>query len=326
VKKLISQSLLVLLLSAPLTMAQTIIFDDFSNPLVPKGTPDGGANGATFNGVDITGLTPANGSTAGNFVAGTNLPGGMWYENGTSPGGNGSTTGGNGDAQDGNAIEIGATLNLDGGGTVSSYAAVGFRRALGSLTLGSYNTLPILTISSYIRPESSQFGNSGDTTSPPDGALLGFNSAGGAADTNNYNDANPVGLLLDGSGGLTLVSAGLETGSTIAYSGGAFNSSLAYLLTYSINTTTGAITNISLQGSTANYTTLETESLGDFVSTAVKNVDLGDSNQNQGGGFPGGDFADLSVTGVPEPTTWSCMAAGALALGVLAIRRSQRPA
>jgi len=79
-----------------------------------------------------------------------------------------------------------------------------------------------------------------------------------------------------------------------------------------------------LEGSTANYSALETESAGDFVSSAITNVDLGLNFQNSGGGYIGGEYADLTVSAplsTPEPSTWALMFTGVVLLGVTTFRR-----
>ena len=90
-KKLLTHTLFLLTLSASAASAQVIISDDFSNALVPTNTKFSG------NEYQINGDAPANGSTAGNFVAGTNVPGGTWYENG-------------GNESDGSALDVAGSL------------------------------------------------------------------------------------------------------------------------------------------------------------------------------------------------------------------------
>ena len=113
---------------------------------------------------------------------------------------------------------------------------------IATISLGSSaTTYPTLSLSSYV--EVNDVYNNGNSVKEfGDGALLGVNTSGTAYTGNFY------GLLLDGLGELSLVH-GTSIVASLQRSGpNSFSTNLAYDLSYTINTTTGAITSISLAG------------------------------------------------------------------------------
>jgi hypothetical protein len=105
------------------------------------------------------------------------------------------------------------------------------------------------------------------------GAALGFYSA-----TNSgYSSNNFTGLVLDKLGNLNLVhdvasgffdQPGYYLGAAVPYTGGTFDSTKVYHLSYDVDTVTGAISNISLSGSTANYSSFNATTL--FTNSATR--------------------------------------------------------
>jgi lysophospholipase L1-like esterase len=111
-------------------------------------------------------------------------------------------------------------------------------------------------------------------------AYVGFDSALNVA--NNFS-----GLMVDTSGGLSLIVNGSQVGSTIAYTG-SFSTTTANLLTFSVNTSTGAISGISFQGSTSAYSFTTSAFTSAATSYAAFFVPTGSSGH--------GIFANLTVT------------------------------
>ena len=323
-KKLLGLSVLALALAAPVAKAQLIIYDDFSAAQVPAGTPNPNNNyaGAAFgngNTVEMNGEKPMDGSTSGNVSYGADLPGSSWVASDTSSGFEVEVNGG--------AVPAPLTLvnGVTANTTTNSYADVGYHLSYATLSLNTYNTSPTLTVSAYLSAYNPEAGDS-SPDNVPDGILLGFRNAAG----------HTVGILLGNDGSLTLdspssVQNGPSNDTSVAF-GGTYNVRNAYLLTYTINTTTGDITSLSLGGSTANYSSLLTASDGLFTSANVTSLDLGTGDRaasnGQGGGYYGGEVADLSLEGpngdaVPEPSTWALLGGGLLGL-IVTVRRRQR--
>jgi len=213
--------------ATPVTVT-TVIYDDFSQPNYDTGshTPynvyhtdmwDGAPGGA--------GLPPNNGTTPGHTVLGTDLPGGVWQYGG-------------GADQDYDASEVGnlagygaSNIELTGGTTDIPYTFVHNNENVG-ISLSGYNTNAQLTVSVYVCPQSNP-------------CYVGFDSVLNVA--NNFS-----GLEVSTNGGVSLIVNDSQVGSTIAFTG-TWSSATARLLTFTVNTSTGAISNISLQGSTSTY-------------------------------------------------------------------------
>jgi len=254
--------------------AAVIVFDGF----------DGGANGAS-----ITGRTPS-GTDA------VNLPGGTWLRATGQASLITTTSGGFGDPLPGAA----------GGSQGAS--------AISIATAGSYTKPNTLVISADIAPR-----NSGGNASGGRGAALGFFSTVGTSQ--EFSSNRFTGLVLDAAGNLNLVhdpnaSGFFGTGSVrdtpIAFVG-TWDSNALRQLSYEVNTITGEISNISLEGSTASYsftTNLFTDSntayAGMYTSSNVSSL---------------GAFDNFQVAAIPEPGTCGLLSMG---LAGLLLRRRRK--
>jgi fibronectin type 3 domain-containing protein len=207
--------------------AVLILYDDFSQPDADTGnhSPYNVYNTHIWDGAPGgLGLFPNNGTTPGNTILGADLPGGRWQQGGSG--------------WDYNATEVGnlsgygaSSLKLTGGTQNISYVSLQSNENV-AITLSGFNTNTQLNVSVDVSPQS---GN----------CWVGFDSALGTA--NNF-----TGLSVDPSGGVSLIVNGSQVGSTIAFTG-TFTKTTASLLTFTVNTATGAISNISLQGSASTY-------------------------------------------------------------------------
>ena len=138
----------------------------------------------------------------------------------------------------GNALD----LNTDQAGTV----------ALASY--GPYTRPDVITLSADV-----EVGGLSDGGNGGGGIALGFNPtaiSGSGSDWPTF-----IGLVLHQNGTLVYRQTGANVAS-VAWSGPTFNVNAYYNLSYSVNTSTGQISNIKLQGSTANYAALVTAGTG----------------------------------------------------------------
>jgi hypothetical protein len=184
----------------------------------------------------------------------TDLPGGAWVR----------ATG-----QASWSTTLNATLNGGFGNPLpGSFGNFQSASAVSLASAGTYVKPTRLTISADLSPK--------DVVGPASdgrGLALGFYSAVGPGQQFSQNFF--TGLVLDSAGNLTLVSdpnpsGFFDVGATklppVAF-GGTFDPNAFYRLSYDVNTVTGAISNIRLGGSTANYSGLSAPLFTD-VATA----------------------------------------------------------
>ena len=182
--------------------------------------------------------------------------------------------------------------------------------ALSLASYGSYTKPTTLQISADISP--------GDTITDGTGLRgigLGFFSQ---LNGNQWSNNSFTGLLLDPSGNLNLVQCtntsgfyATYLGAAVAY-GGTFSPNSFYLLSYDVNTATGQISNIALQGSTANYSAFESPTL--FTDPATSYAGLFTSSAGYGSPVPGFDNFQVSTGTVPEPSALALLGSGLIAL------------
>jgi hypothetical protein len=195
----------------------------------------------------------------------------------------------------------------------TTFDQAGFHNdAAAAFNLGSFNT-GNLTISAMVSFNAVQTG--GTTAVPGSSAELVLGFATAANTTSNYGPAdtqNFTGLQAMPNGSLQEYVDGTAVGSAVPYTG-TYNYLNPTSLSYTINTTTGAISNVSFGTSTTDYSF----GLGTFTNSNSAYVEIGGDFNNSGNYAI---FNDLMVEGVPEPSTYALLAAGAVALGAIQFR------
>jgi hypothetical protein len=114
---------------------------------------------------------------------------------------------------------------------------------------------------------------------------------------------------------------GATVGSAIAFVG-TYSPSTATTLSYDLNTTTGAISNVSFGGSTASYTFTTPAT---FLSSYTASADIGGSS-GAANGFDA-QFTSFSVSEIaaaPEPSEYALFLSGALALWAVQLHRRKK--
>jgi hypothetical protein len=274
-QRLLAIAFVLALSSADVCRATIIVADTFTGAV---------------NGGSLTGRTPE-----------TDLPGGNWLTSTNMPFFRTTTTAGFGNPVPG----------AFGGDTGQTGSAVSLASA------GPYVKPTLLQISAdmrpYLIPGSASAGR---------GLALGFYSSVGASQ--QYSQNLFTGLVLDAAGNLNLVhdpnatgfftGPGSYLGTPVAYSGGTFVSSQFYRLSYQVDTVTGAISNISLSGSTADYSSLNNAL---FAGTATNYAGMYISGTAAGQG--GLDNFQVSSI-VPEPASLT-LAGFALVFGACTRRK-----
>ncbi len=183
---------------------------------------------------------------------------------------------------------------LVGGGAGALGPDIGVALPIGST--GSYQKPTTLTISAGL--ESGTTANGGD---PWRGIGLGFySSLSSASGQNGY--FNFAGLVLGPDGTLYLVppksgnpkAAPVETVPWSGVGGADFSTSTMYTLTYTINTTTGAISGVSLSGSNADFSPIDSDPNGIFTDANTAFAGFTDSSNGFG---TAGEFSNFSLIG-----------------------------
>ena len=135
------------------------------------------------------------------------------------------------------------------------------------------------------------------------------------------------GLLLGPGGSLSLTS-GNTIYESVAWAGPAFSASQFYTVGYSVDTTTGGVSNLTVSGSTADYTLIANDTHGLFTpaNTAFAGVRADAGNAGRTGFVDNFVLSsDSSVSTTPEPGTVALLVAGSIvALPFLKRRRAFR--
>lgn len=181
--------------------------------------------------------------------------------------------------------------------------------------------ISIASAGSYVKPTSLHIQadlKSGITTGTDKnygrGVALGFYNATHVSGATSFPMTGFTGLVLGRTGDLYSMENGSYLGSSVAF-GGTFNASAFYTLSYDVNTTTGSISNISLSGSTADYSVLTSLA---FTDAATANLGFFTSSED-GGAY--GYVDNVALSSVPEPSTVTVLATGLFGLLCYAWRK-----
>jgi hypothetical protein len=121
-------------------------------------------------------------------------------------------------------------------------------------------------------------------------------------------------LELDSFGNLSLIVNGSVSGSPIGFVGGTFANNVPTTVSYDVDTTTGAISNVAVQGSTADYSAFDSTTA--FTGLGWAGL------ENAGGANENSAFvSNFQVGAIPEPGTYAMLASGVMALGAYQYRR-----
>jgi len=211
----------------------------------------------------------------------TSLPGGTWLSNG----------------QFGSGTISGNAAMLGGNGTTAVFDIA---------STGGYTKPTTIVISGDIRVNNID----GTYFGAPRGVGIGFMSTAPAQ--LNFNSFIGLSLRLDGV--LQLMPSPNATTNAVASGISGFSGNTSYKLSYTINTTTAAITSITLAGSSADFSSIITASAGHFTNANTRYAGI---RASAGSGTRTG-FVDNFVV-IPEPTMGGVI--GIAAVGLLSRRR-----
>jgi hypothetical protein len=237
------------------------------------------------NGAQLTGRTPSDG----------NLPGGTWQTKGGAalPPSMLSTT---------TAVFGDPIPGVFGNGNNSSAIP---------LSGGSYTPPALMRIRADIKMAPPGFDATSGSAAAGRGMALGFYNT--STVVGQFSQNNFTGLVLDANGNLNLVQdpnntgffgAGSFLGTPVAY-GGTWNPAAFVTLSYTVDTSTGGLSDITLGGSSADYSSFYNTSL--FSATATASAGM---YQSADASPRYSALDNFQVTAVPEPGSLLLAAAG----------------
>jgi hypothetical protein len=196
-----------------------------------------------------------------------------------------------------------------------------------ALGLNNGTAISIASAGSYVKPTNMRVQGDirsgltdGTDTTYGRGVGLGFFDATGSSGQFALGTKGFTGLVLAHDGGLYvyqgngLYGQGTASGK-VPFAGGTFDTAAYYTLAYDVNTDTGSISNISLSGSTADYSGLTSSA---FTDAATANLGFFASAESWGCyGF----VDNVALGEVPEPSTIMLLATGLVGLLAYAWRK-----
>jgi hypothetical protein len=274
--------------------AQTIIYDNFSSA--------SGTYGSTLNGAAVSTGGPNANLTGNNYInaGGYNNGDREFKRSGQNPG------------------------NYPGLSVAPANYAAFDPTGGAAIVLGAYNT-GSLTVTGDILGYAKGYNEGGAPNTTNAYSLVGFTTRTTAA--GNYAGHSPIefftGLEATGSGALQYYVDGTAVGTAAAY-GGTYSSISPAVLSYTINTATGAISNVSFGASTTSYYFAPpgSWSSADTAAGVIGGTGGASNSQAQIGYWSIAEAS--SSSSVPEPSTYALLVSGAAALGALQLRRRYR--
>lgn len=207
-----------------------------------------------------------------------------------------------------------ATYTVSGSGDITINSSAGAPAPAAQMGFNNLANISIASAGSYTKPSfltisaDIQMNLVVDLGGFARGVGLGFFSASGfSTDSANFF----TGLTIKPDGTLRLVKASVEQAASVAPFSG-FTTSSFYNLSYSLDTTTGSITNVTFNGNNDTAAFSGAASAGDFTNTITNLAGFYTSSASTALGGAADNFTVSTPT--PEPTAIALLGIGAMAL------------